>query len=72
MPKTTQTNIRTICNAQTYALMRDKGFTNKEIESIWKMPRQAVAAFQAWNTMSNRTWGKKREFPQVEIDPLTI
>jgi len=52
--------------------MRDKGFNNQEIETMWQMPRQAIAAFQAWNTMSNRTWAKPKTFPVVDIDALTI
>ena len=68
MPKATTTpsvNRQTI-NSSNYALMRDKGFTNAEIEAMWMMPRQAIAAFQAWNTMSNRTW------PDQEQDLNTI
>lgn len=58
MPKTTaiQPVNRNICNTQNYALMRDKGFTNAEIETMWMMPRQAIAAFQAWNTMGGKKW----------------
>ena len=74
MPKaqTTPAVNRNICNTQNYALMRDKGFTNAEIEAMWLMPRQAIAAFQAWNTMSNRTWAKPKTFKSVDIDALTI
>ena len=74
MPKTKtppQVN-RQIINSSNYALMRDKGFTNAEIEAMWMMPRQAIAAFQAWNTMSNRTWEKPKTFKSVDIDALTI
>jgi hypothetical protein len=74
MPKTTTTQSvnRNIFNSENYALMRDKGFTNLEIETMWQMPRRAIAAFQAWNTMSNRTWAKPKTFPVVDIDAITI
>lgn len=63
MPKahTTPAVNRQIINSSNYALMRDKGFTNAEIEAMWMMPRQAIAAFQAWNTMSNRTWPNREQ-----------
>lgn len=52
---------RNICNSTNYALMRDKGFTNLEIETMWQMPRQAIAAFQAWNTMGGKTWNDQEQ-----------
>ncbi len=61
MPKanlTSEVN-RQIINSSNYALMRNKGFTNAEIETMWMMPRQAIAAFQAWNTMSGKTWNNE-------------
>ena len=71
MPKTTATQPvnRNICNTQNYALMRDKGFTNLEIESMWQMPRMAIAAFQAWNTMGGKTWKEEEQdlLPNVEV-----
>ena len=73
MPKaniTTPVN-RQIINSDNYAKMRDKGFTNAEIEAMWMMPRQAIAAFQAWNTMGGKTWKKKEEqdllLPNVDV-----
>jgi GDP-D-mannose dehydratase len=68
MPKitTTQPVNRNIINSENYAKMRDKGFTNHEIEAMWMMPRQAIAAFQAWNTMSNRTW-KSKDIEAIKI-----
>jgi len=52
---------RQIINSSNYALMRDKGFTNAEIETMWMMPRQAIAAFQAWNTMSGKKWNNEEQ-----------
>jgi hypothetical protein len=71
MPKaniTTAVN-RQIINSQNYAKMRDKGFTNAEIEAMWMMPRQAIAAFQAWNTMGGKTWKKEEQdlLPNVDV-----
>jgi hypothetical protein len=44
MPKTTtiQPVNRNICNSENYALMRDKGFSNREIETMWQMPRHGI------------------------------
>jgi hypothetical protein len=72
MPKaniTTAVN-RQIINSQNYAKMRDKGFNNAEIEAMWMMPRQAIAAFQAWNTMGGKTWKKEQQdliLPNVDV-----
>lgn len=74
MPKANTTTAvnRNIINSTNYALMRDKGFTNLEIETMWQMPRQAIAAFQAWNTMGGKKWAKTKTFPVVDIDALSI
>lgn len=54
--KTSKQTKNTICNSENYALMRDKGFSNLEIQTMWGVPTMAVAAYQAWNTMGGRTW----------------
>lgn len=50
-----------ICNSENYALMRDKGFSNLEIQTMWGVPQMAVAAYQAWNTMGGRTWNDQEK-----------
>lgn len=70
MPKATTTPAvnRQIINSSNYALMRNKGFTNAEIEAMWMMPRQAIAAFQAWNTMGGKTWNDaEREMNTIHL-----
>ena len=42
---------RAVINSTNYQIMRDHGFENVEISTMWQVPTQAVAAFQAWNTM---------------------
>ena len=42
---------RAVINSTNYQIMRDHGFDNMEISTMWQVPTQAVAAFQAWNTM---------------------
>ena len=42
---------RAVINSTNYQIMRDHGFENMEISTMWQVPTQAVAAFQAWNTM---------------------
>jgi hypothetical protein len=67
MKKTKTQNSKTknpICNSENYALMRDKGFTNLEIETMWGVPQMAVAAYQAWNTMGGKTWNNL-EMPRL-------
>lgn len=57
MKKTkTKNSKHPIFNSENYALMRSKGFTNLEIQTMWGVPQMAVAAYQAWNTMAGRTW----------------
>ena len=72
MKKTKNTNIKQtknpICNSENYALMRDKGFTNLEIETMWGVPQMAVAAYQAWNTMGGKTWNDQ----QRELDTIRL
>ena len=67
-PKQNITN-RLICNSVNYAKMRDKGFNNNEIEAMWRMPKQAIAAFQAWNTMGGKTWKKEEQdlLPNMDV-----
>jgi hypothetical protein len=67
-PKQNTTN-RLICNSVNYAKMRDKGFNNNEIEAMWRMPKQAIAAFQAWNTMGGKTWKKEEQdlLPNMDV-----
>jgi hypothetical protein len=63
MKKTKTQNSKTknpICNSENYALMRDKGFTNLEIQTMWGVPQMAVAAYQAWNTMGGKTWNDQQ------------
>ena len=57
-----------ICNSENYALMRDKGFTNLEIQTMWGVPQMAVAAYQAWNTMGGKTWNDQ----QRELDTIRL
>jgi hypothetical protein len=57
-----------ICNSENYALMRDKGFTNLEIQTMWGVPQMAVAAYQAWNTMGGKTWNDQ----QRELDTIHL
>jgi hypothetical protein len=67
-PKQNTTN-RLICNSVNYAKMRDKGFNNNEIEAMWRMPRQAIAAFQARNTMGGKTCkdGQQDLLPNMHV-----
>jgi len=59
-PKQTETKqIKTLLkklDSNSYAAWRDAGITNLELEKFYGMPRQAIAAFQAWNTMRGKTW----------------
>lgn len=64
--KTSKQTKNPICNSENYALMRDKGFSNLEIQTMWGVPQMAVAAYQAWNTMGGRTWNDQ------DIDLNTI
>ena len=64
--KTSKQTKNPICNSENYALMRDKGFSNLEIQTMWGVPTMAVAAYQAWNTMGGRTWNDQ------DIDLNTI
>ncbi len=68
--KKTKTKIskNPICNSENYALMRDKGFTNLEIQTMWGVPQMAVAAYQAWNTMGGKTWNdQQRELETIRL-----
>jgi len=71
MKKTkTKTSKNPICNSENYALMRDKGFTNLEIQTMWGVPTMAVAAYQAWNTMGGKTWNDQQRdiiLPNVDV-----
>lgn len=72
MKKTKTTNSKQtknpICNSENYALMRDKGFTNLEIQAMWGVPQMAVAAYQAWNTMGGKTWNdQERELDTIRL-----
>jgi hypothetical protein len=67
--KKTKTSKNPICNSVNYALMRDKGFTNLEIQTMWGVPQMAVAAYQAWNTMGGKTWNdQQRETILPNVD----
>ena len=66
--KTSKQTKNPICNSENYALMRNKGFTNLEIQTMWGVPTMAVAAYQAWNTMGGRTWNdQQRELNTIQL-----
>lgn len=54
--KTTKTKTSFKIDSESYAVMRDAGLKNSEIQLLTRKPRQAIAAFQAWNTMGGKTW----------------
>jgi hypothetical protein len=58
MKKQKQTKTASILklDSKSYAVWRDGGITNRELEKMYGMSRQAIAAFQAWNTMRGKTW----------------
>lgn len=67
--KKTKQQKHPICNSENYAIMRSKGFSNQEIETMWRVPHMAVAAYQAWNTMSGRKWN---DVEQDEHEPENV
>lgn len=68
MKKTNNENRKNpICNSDNYAMMRNKGFTNLEIQTMWGVPQMAVAAYQAWNTMAGRTWNDQERENTIRL-----
>ena len=69
MKKTTTTKTNQIkkialfkkLDSKSYAVWRDAGITNRELEKMYDMSKQAIGALQAWNTMRGKTWNFTEE-----------